>query len=150
MAISPSGSPHRYFNYPKDTTIKNSTSKIAPGIDVLGDGGMVIAPPSIRPGKGQYKWLNAAPIANAPSWLIELVTAGDDDAPHEPNSEPEADPALLSAAMAVIPNDDVPQHIYNKVGMACWAAFGGSDQGFAAFDQWARKSKKYHGGTRKR
>jgi Bifunctional DNA primase/polymerase, N-terminal/Primase C terminal 2 (PriCT-2) len=149
-AESPSGSLHYYLNYPPDVTITNTTSKIGPGIDVLGDGGMVIAPPSNRPGKGQYKWLNAAPIADAPPWLIELATAGDDDAPHEPNSEPEADPALLAAAMAALPNSDVPQREYNKVGMACWAAFGGSAEGFEAFDQWARKSKKYHGGTRKR
>jgi hypothetical protein len=150
MAESPSGSLHYYFNYPPGVTIRNTTSKITPGIDVLGDGGMVVAPPSNRPGKGQYKWLNAAPIADAPQWLIELATAGDSDAPHVANGDAEADPALLTAAMAAIPNDDVSQREYNLIGMACWAAFGGSDQGFAAFDQWARKSKKYHGGTRKR
>ena len=155
MAESPSGSPHYYLNYPPGVMIRNSTSKIGPGIDVLGEGGMVIAPPSIRPGKGTYRWLNAAPIADAPPWLIELVTAGDSDAPHKANSEPEADPALLAAAMAVIPNDavhadkppGVTQQEYNKIGMACFAAFGGSAEGFAAFDAWARKSKKYHGGT---
>lgn len=155
MGIRPSGSPHRYFNYPHGVTIRNSTSKIGPGIDVLGDGGMVIAPPSLRPGKGTYRWLNAAPVADAPAWLIELATAGDDDAPHVANGEPEADPALLAAAMAVIPNDavhegkppGVTQQQYNLVGMACWRAFGGSAEGFAAFDAWARKSRKYHGGT---
>jgi hypothetical protein len=118
---------------------------------------MVIAPPSLRPGKGIYRWLNANAVANAPQWLIELVTAGDGDAPHVANGEPEADPALLAAAMAKIPNDSVypdsdkppgvTQREYNLIGMACFAAFGGSAEGFAAFDQWARKSKKYHGGT---
>jgi Bifunctional DNA primase/polymerase, N-terminal/Primase C terminal 2 (PriCT-2) len=155
MAISPSGSPHRFFNYPPGVTIKSSTSRIGTGIDVLGDGGMVVAPPSIRPGKGVYRWLNAAPIADAPQWLIELVTAGDSDAPHVANGDAEADPALLAAAMAAIKNDavhadkppGVTQREYNCIGMACWAAFGGSAEGFAAFDQWARKSKKYHGGT---
>jgi hypothetical protein len=66
MAESPSGSLHYYLNFPHDVTIKSSTSRIGTGIDVLGDGGMVIAPPSVRPGKGHYKWLNAAPIADAP------------------------------------------------------------------------------------
>jgi hypothetical protein len=147
MAESPSGSLHHYFNYPPGVTVRNSTSKLGPGIDVLGDGGMVIAPPSSRPGKGVYRWLNAAPIADAPPWLIELATAGDSDAPHVANGDPEADPALLAAAMVVLPNADVPQQEYNRIGMACWAAFGGSAEGFTAFDQWARKSKKYHGGT---
>jgi|SRR5450755_4160909 Primase C terminal 2 (PriCT-2) len=32
----------------------------------------------------------------------------------------------------------VTQREYNKIGMACFAAFGGSAEGFAAFDQWAR------------
>ena len=35
--------------------------KIAPGVDVRGDGGMVIAPPSVMPGKGAYRWLNDLP-----------------------------------------------------------------------------------------
>src|SRR5215470_15023377 len=47
MAESPSGSPHYYFNWPKGlpegVEIRNSASVIAPGIDVRGEGGMVIA-----------------------------------------------------------------------------------------------------------
>jgi len=156
MATSPSGSLHYYFNYSANAAIRNDTSKIADGVDQRGDGGMVIAPPSLRPGKGQYRWLNAVPIADAPQWLIELATASDSDAPHVANGDPEADPDLLAAAMVEIPNDavhadkppGVTQHEYNKVGMACFAAFGGSAKGFEAFDTWARKSKKYHGGTK--
>ena len=69
MAVSPSGSIHRYYGHPgADIYIKNSTSEIAPGVDVRGDGGMVIAPPSIRPGVGKYCWLNDLPIADAPAW----------------------------------------------------------------------------------
>jgi putative DNA primase/helicase len=52
-AISPSGSVHRYYAHP-GFRIKNSASEIGPGIDVRGDGGMVVAPPSIKPGKGVY------------------------------------------------------------------------------------------------
>ena len=77
MAESPSGSIHHYFNYPKDVAIKNSASEIAPGVDVRGDGGMVIAPPSVR-GDGAYRWINeGTPIADAPEWLVELVRKGD-------------------------------------------------------------------------
>jgi hypothetical protein len=36
---------------------------------------MVIAPPSLRPGIGHYRWLNDAPITDAPNWLIKLLTA---------------------------------------------------------------------------
>ena len=72
MAESPSGSRHRYFKYPPGIEIKNSTSSIARGIDVRGEGGMVIAPPSVR-GDGAYRWLNDNPIADAPQWLIDLA-----------------------------------------------------------------------------
>ncbi len=79
IAVSPSGSIHRYYKHPgKDIKIKNSASKIAPGVDVRGDGGMVIAPPSIKPGVGEYKWLNDKPIAEAPAWLVAAVTQTND------------------------------------------------------------------------
>jgi hypothetical protein len=68
MAESPSGSQHRYFKWPAGVSIRNSASKIAPGVDVRGDGGMVIAPPSVKPGKGEYRWVNAHDIADAPEW----------------------------------------------------------------------------------
>ena len=170
MAESPSGSVHYYFKWPTNRTILNSTSKIAPGVDVRGEGGMVVAPPSVR-SDGAYRWLNETPIADAPEWLIDLATRGDAEAPPlrpvpeflkglggiGKSTDPsdcysrEAEAEKIMAAMAVIPNDDVSQNEYNKIGMACWAATNGSDEGFAAFDLWARKSKKkYHGGTYER
>lgn len=74
MAVSPTGSKHRYYKHPgKGIKVKNSASEIAPGVDVRGDGGMVVAPPTVRPGKGAYCWLNDLEIAEAPPWLLELV-----------------------------------------------------------------------------
>jgi hypothetical protein len=70
---SPSGSVHYYFKYPDDIEIKNSASAIAPGIDVRGDGGMVIAPPSVKPDVGRYVWLSDAPIADAPQWVLDKI-----------------------------------------------------------------------------
>jgi hypothetical protein len=72
-AISPSGSVHYYFNYPPDMEVRNSTSAIGEGIDVRGEGGMVVAPPSVKPGKGVYRWKQIVPIADAPDWLLELM-----------------------------------------------------------------------------
>ena len=96
--MSPSGSLHYFWRYPDSTTIRNSTSKIGPGIDVLGDGGMVIVPPSLRPGVGVYSWLNDSPIVDAPAWLIELAMAGNGSAERIPGAEPEADMNLMAAA----------------------------------------------------
>ena len=73
QAISPSGSVHRYFKHPgAGTKIKSSASELGAGIDVRGDGGMVIAPPTIR-SDGAYRWLNSNPIASMPDWLVELT-----------------------------------------------------------------------------
>ena len=49
MAESPSGSLHHYFNHPgRGIKVKTVDSSIAPGVDTRGDGGMVVAPPSVR------------------------------------------------------------------------------------------------------
>jgi hypothetical protein len=72
MAESPSGSLHHYFSWPDGSEIRNGT--VAPGVDIKGEGGMVIAPPSVRD-DGEYRWLNNNPIADAPQWLLDLVTA---------------------------------------------------------------------------
>ena len=70
MAESPSGSLHYYLKWIDG--VKNSSGKIAPGVDVRGDGGMVIAPPSVR-SDGAYRWLNDNRIADAPRWLLEKL-----------------------------------------------------------------------------
>jgi len=83
-AESPSGSIHRYYKHP-GFHVGNSESVIASGVDVRGDGGMVIAPPSVMPDRpatadkpakpgGIYKWRNDFAIANAPQWLLDLIT----------------------------------------------------------------------------
>jgi bifunctional DNA primase/polymerase-like protein len=171
MAESPSGSQHHYFNNPKNVTIKNSTSEIAPGVDVRGEGGMVVAPPSVR-GDGAYRWLNeGTPIADAPKWLIELVRRDDAEAPRTvvncgavpahllgiggvgKSTNPrdgysrEAEAARIAAAMEVIPNPDLGWEEWNKRGMAVFSASAGSEAGFKAFlgvdgrSPWVRRAK---------
>jgi hypothetical protein len=72
-AATPSGGIHLYFKWPADKVITNSTSKVAPGIDVRGEGGMIIAPPSVKPPDGYYSWTSNVEPVEAPAWLIELV-----------------------------------------------------------------------------
>lgn len=56
-------------------SVPSSTGRVAPGIDVKGEGGYVIAPPSLHPDGTRYRWVTApdAPIADAPSWLLTLA-----------------------------------------------------------------------------
>jgi hypothetical protein len=101
MAESPSGSEHRIYNHP-GRGIKVKSSDIAPGVDIKGDGGMFVAPPSVR-SDGAYRWLNDLPIADAPQWLIDLVTEPikEDAKPSAANIyEQQADKQMSRAAWA--------------------------------------------------
>lgn len=62
-----SGGLHLVFLAPSET-IKNSASRIARGVDVRGEGGYVIVPPS--PG---YSVEVSSPIAVMPEWLIRAA-----------------------------------------------------------------------------
>ena len=141
MAVSPSGSLHYYFNHPGgDIKIKNSSSELALGVDVRGDGGMVIAPPSMRD-DGAYRWLNDAPFADPPQWLLDLVTQKHRNA-HASGENSKAPPALVAGALRLIPNDDLDWENWNRIGMAAWSAAGGSEDGYLAFAPWSAKSRK--------
>ena len=67
---------HLYFQWP-DRPVRNSASKIAPGIDVRGEGGYVLAPPSIHPSGKPYCWSvdSADEFAPAPQWLLAKLVA---------------------------------------------------------------------------
>ena len=144
--ISPTGSVHRLFRWPKlpaGTTIKSRDAITGEkGLDVIGDGGMFVAPPSVRPGKGVYRWINyGTPIADAPAWLIALVTTR--EAPAKTGEPDEKiNPAQLAFALTLLSNKDVDWETWNCVGMSCFAN-GDTDEGFEAFDAWSRKSSKY-------
>ena len=132
-----------------DRVITNSTSKIGPGIDVRGEGGMVLAPPSVQISIGVYSIISNAEIADAPDWLIDLAIAagnsgGIPDGEREPNPEHEAPLSMVEAAVDVIPNGGVDWETWNKVGMAIYAATGGSAEGFVLFDKFSKKSAKYN------
>jgi hypothetical protein len=101
-AISPSGSVHRYYAHP-GYKIKNSASEIGPGIDVRGDGGMVVAPPSIKPGKGVYSWRNELAVADAPQWLLDRILAGKakPEKPEKPAAAAD-EPSISERAKATI------------------------------------------------
>jgi Bifunctional DNA primase/polymerase, N-terminal len=72
-SITPRGGRHHLFGW-NGANIRCSNSKIACGIDVRGDGGYFVAPPSVRIDGAAYRWENeGSHIAEAPTWLIELA-----------------------------------------------------------------------------
>lgn len=158
MAISPSGSVHRYYKHPGyEIKIWGSASAIAPGVDIMGDGQMVIAPPSIKPGAGAYRWLNDLPIAEPPEWLVEFAKlnaaqrkskaaksqAEEKTRKQKTDSKLEAPANQIAAALDDIANPDLNFDDWNTIGMAAHRATKGSEIAFAAFDRFSRKSNKY-------
>jgi len=82
---------HIYLLAPPHLSIRNDAGKrLGPGIDIRGDGGQVLAPPTVHPNGNAYRWRpehspeEAIPAA-APAWLLRLIT---DSAPTPPPTTP--------------------------------------------------------------
>jgi len=72
IALTSKGA-HVYFDFPTDLVGNKSDRKL--GMDIRGEGGYVVAPPSIHPSGAVYKWTGWHPwntiIAPMPRWLID-------------------------------------------------------------------------------
>lgn len=71
-SITGGGGRHVYFSHPGEL-VPNRTN-IEPGIDLRGDGGCIVAPPSIHPSGKRYRWKKGrAPgdlkLSHLPGWL---------------------------------------------------------------------------------
>lgn len=72
------GRGEHYF-FACDAVVRNSVGLLGEGLDVRGDGGMVVVPPSIHPSGAVYQWqtpLARQSLAQAPEWLLECLSGG--------------------------------------------------------------------------
>lgn len=74
-----------WYQYPTESniTIVNSVKKL-PGLDIRGEGGYVVAPPSIHPNGKRYRWLNpitAGALTVLPLFPNQLRTVTDAQSP---------------------------------------------------------------------
>jgi Bifunctional DNA primase/polymerase, N-terminal/Primase C terminal 1 (PriCT-1) len=71
---------HIYFQHPGDE-VRNSAGRLGPGLDVRGDGGYVVGPPSVHESGRRYQWMNdSTRLAALLAWLT--------DAPRQNGSAP--------------------------------------------------------------
>lgn len=66
-----SGGFHYYFAWP-GFAVGNSAGSLGSGLDVRGNGGQAVAPPSVS-AKGSYSVAVDAPVATAPGWLLDRL-----------------------------------------------------------------------------
>jgi hypothetical protein len=74
LTVSTGRGKHIYFRWPEGQTIRNSAGKLAKGLDIRGDRGYAVIPPSIHQTGARYAYIDPnASIADAPAWLLDLV-----------------------------------------------------------------------------
>ena len=70
------GGRHLYFTHP-GVRVRNRVG-VLPGVDIRGDGGCIVAPPSMHPSGKRYKWVKQhdpdnTPPAPLPEWLRRIA-----------------------------------------------------------------------------
>lgn len=142
---------HLYFNYPQGLDIRNSTSKICNKVDVRGNGGYVVAPPSVHPDGSIYHFENESlPIATAPQWLLEVIIRPIEKETSSVQPENYYTTSNINETwtlddvgqMLDALNPSMPYEDWLSVGMALHQ--GGYP--LAMWDQWSGLSDKYEQG----
>lgn len=79
-SLTPRGGRHLIFQHPgPDFDVPNSAGVLGPSLDVRGDGGYIILPPSVRADGRAYQWEGSSDpdegvrAAEAPPWLLASV-----------------------------------------------------------------------------
>ncbi len=87
--ITGGGGRHLYFQCPQQGAIFNSAGRLGPCLDVRGNGGYVVAPPSIHETGRRYEFSVDSHdlILPAPAWLVGLVQRPEGQKPTVPVSE---------------------------------------------------------------
>lgn len=87
-----SGGRHFFFKTPAGLTIPSNAKRLGPGLDLRGEGGQVVAAPSVS-AKGAYAWTAYGAAPDAPQWLLAKIAALDAPPPEKAKPAPRMTPA---------------------------------------------------------
>jgi len=142
-----SGGYHYIYSQPETPTVRNSEKKIAPAVDTRGEGGYIVAPPSVVEGR-PYLWCSRNAIAPFPSALIPKLSRpsangngnGNHTAALNGNGHhgPEPWHKIEAAVMALSHRRSVDHADWLAVGMAIHS----EDSGGAGYSLWDRFSQR--------
>jgi hypothetical protein len=96
--VTGGGGRHLYFAH-AGPPVPNSAGRLGPGLDIRGDGGYVLVPPSVHAAGGRYRWIQR-PLRAMPDWLTDLARPGrrEPGEPTERATRPVHQPGAWAAA----------------------------------------------------
>jgi hypothetical protein len=96
---------HRYFALPPGVVVDNARNHRGLKIDVRGNGGLAIAPPSSHVSGGVYEWIISpwdVPLAAPPPWLVDWLRKDGDTKASSPA------PAVSGKVVFTVESDRTP------------------------------------------
>lgn len=122
-----------HFNWPTGITVKTTLAGILPGVDVRGDKGICILPPSLySDASGRYEWVTQEGTADAPQWLIDLLIENS-----KPRVVTSSDSSWLQEKLNGLTNGNRNQTFCSIAGSLRSRGWGSSDI-FSLLDPHAR------------
>ncbi len=82
-AKSGNGGEHFFFRYPENSHVKSGSAILGDGVDIRGDGGYILLPPSVNETGGLYEWIITLELqeflAEMPEWLKKVTISNSID-----------------------------------------------------------------------
>lgn len=152
---TPSGGEHRIFRKPPGLILTNTVGKL-PGVDIRAKGAQIAVEPSVIDG-GRYTWLDWEPgqpaeIADAPQWLLDLLTgsrppAAPDSAQSGSGNTHITPRQIVELRSALCYLDPDPYESWVDCGQALK---GLGDTGRDLWMEWGARSQKFDAGEASR